>query len=115
MRAIPAMSFRAWLLGLVALAVLGLVAAIGDGALRPARAQDISEFRETLGNYGRWIAHPRWGEVWVPADVGPDWRPYRLGHWDYTEEWGWYWVADEEWGWIAYHYGRWVRDRELGW
>jgi hypothetical protein len=90
----------------------------GDASLRPAQAQEImAEFRETLGGYGQWVEHPRWGEVWVPDGVPADWRPYRSGHWVYTDEWGWYWVADEEWGWIAYHYGRWVFDHDLrlGW
>src|SRR5262249_48902152 len=50
-----------------------------------------------------------------PVGTQTDWRPYRFGHWVYTDEWGWYWIADEEWGWIAYHYGRWILDREFGW
>ena len=74
----------------------------------------IGEFRETLGAYGGWIEHPRWGAAWVPVGIPADWRPYRSGHWVYTDEWGWYWIAEEEWGWIAYHYGRWVFDRDLG-
>jgi len=103
------------LLAAVAIALFGLSGLFADASLRPARAQEtMAEFRETLGAYGRWIEHPRWGAVWVPAGIPVDWRPYRLGHWVYTDEWGWYWVADEEWGWIAYHYGRWVFDRDLG-
>src|ERR1700687_6013949 len=104
------------LLAAAAIAFVGLSGLFADASLRPVRAQEMmGEFRETLGAYGRWIEHPRWGAVWVPAGISGDWRPYRLGHWVYTDEWGWYWVADEEWGRIAYHYGRWVRDRELGW
>jgi hypothetical protein len=97
-------------------AALGLVDFIADGALRAALAQDLTvEFHDTLRSYGRWVEHPRWGAAWIPVDVPPDWRPYRFGHWVYTEEWGWYWVSDEEWGWITYHYGRWLWDRDLGW
>jgi hypothetical protein len=84
----------------------------------PAQAQGVSvsvEFRQALEPHGRWHRHQRWGEVWIPRDARGDWRPYTRGHWVYTEEWGWYWIADEEWGWIPYHYGRWVRDREVGW
>jgi hypothetical protein len=106
------------LLAAVAIALFGVTVFFADGALRPAHAQEMTvEFRETLGAYGQWVEHPRWGAVWLPANITPDWRPYRLGHWVYTDEWGWYWVADEEWGWIAYHYGRWVFDRDLrlGW
>ena len=104
------------LLTAAAIALLGWSGLFADASLRPAHAQDMMvEFRETLGAYGRWIEHPRWGAVWVPADIPVDWRPYRSGHWVYTDEWGWYWVADEEWGWIAYHYGRWLASPEYGW
>jgi len=103
------------LLAAAAIALFGLSGFLADAALRPAQAQEMMvEFRETLGAYGRWVEHPRWGAVWVPDGTPADWRPYRLGHWVYTDEWGWYWVADEEWGWIAYHYGRWLFDRDLG-
>jgi hypothetical protein len=100
-------------IAMVAFAVIGILA---DGSLWFARAQDEMsvEFREPLGGHGRWINHPRWGEVWIPAAMPGDWQPYRWGHWVYTDEWGWYWVADEEWGWITYHYGRWVLDRDFG-
>src|ERR1051326_3510495 len=110
--------FRNRAAGLLAAAVVafaGLSGLFADASLRPAHAQEMMvEFRETLGAYGRWVEHPRWGAVWVPDGMPGDWRPYRVGHWVYTDEWGWYWVAEEEWGWIAYHYGRWVFDRDLG-
>ena len=83
-----------------------------------AYAQISAEFREALSPYGHWERHPRWGEVWVPDDTPPDWRPYQYGHWVYTNEWGWYWISDseeEDWGWVTYHYGRWAHDRRLGW
>ena len=71
-----------------------------------AQAQDAIDFRVALEGYGQWVQHPRWGEVWIPEQVPPDWQPYRLGHWVYTEEWGWYWDSEEDFGWITYHYGR---------
>ena len=77
-----------------------------------------AEFRAALEPYGRWQRHARWGEVWTPADRPRDWRPYTVGRWAYTDDWGWYWVSDEpeaRWGWVAYHYGRWIFDNELGW
>jgi hypothetical protein len=85
--------------------------------MRQALAQDnsIDDFHESLAAYGQWVPHPRWGEVWIPANVPDDWAPYRYGHWVYTEEWGWYWVSDEDFGWITYHYGRWFPDPNLGW
>lgn len=77
-----------------------------------------AEFHAALEPYGRWQRHARWGEVWTPADRPRDWRPYTVGHWAYTDDWGWYWVSDEpeaQWGWVAYHYGRWIFDDALGW
>jgi hypothetical protein len=77
-----------------------------------------AEFRAALEPYGRWQRHARWGEVWTPADRPRDWRPYTVGHWAYTDDWGWYWVSDEpeaQWGWVAYHYGRWIFDDALVW
>jgi hypothetical protein len=83
-----------------------------------AHAQMRSEFRTALEPHGRWQQHSRWGEVWLPANRPRDWRPYTLGRWAYTDDWGWYWVSDDaeaSWGWVTYHYGRWVFDDELGW
>jgi hypothetical protein len=83
-----------------------------------AHAQVRSEFRTVLEPHGRWQQHARWGEVWLPANRPRDWRPYTVGRWVYTDDWGWYWVsgdAEASWGWVAYHYGRWVFDDEFGW
>lgn len=101
--------------GLVTLAVL-----VRPGTEK-AEAQGVSitvEFREALAPHGRWQRHARYGEVWIPARVDREWRPYTRGQWVYTDDWGWYWVSareEEQWGWVAYHYGRWVFDREVGW
>jgi hypothetical protein len=88
------------------------------GALTPAAAQISEDAQIALEQYGSWRPHPRFGEVWVPTGVPPDWRPYAYGHWVYTDEWGWYWVSDDveaDWGWVVYHYGRWAFDRGFGW
>jgi hypothetical protein len=84
----------------------------------PALAQTPDDFRIALESYGFWQPHPRWGEVWVPFGKPASWRPYTIGRWVYTDEWGWYWASgqdEEAWGWITFHYGRWVHDRRLGW
>jgi hypothetical protein len=87
----------------------------------PALAQRVSvsaEFRTALEPYGEFRQHRRWGDVWVPSDVRRDWRPYTVGRWIYSNDYGWYWEPDREeaeWGWVAYHYGRWVWDDDLGW
>lgn len=89
------------------------------GGATPAAAQQVSiEFRTALDPHGQWRRSSRWGDVWIPARVERNWRPYTAGHWVYTDDWGWYWVTDKpeaKWGWVVYHYGRWVLDPELGW
>ncbi len=103
-------------------AIVVTLAPVAGGLLlaTPAHAQmAVSiDFRPALAPYGRWQQHPRWGEVWIPSRVTRDWRPYTNGHWVYTDDWGWYWIAnadEDDWGWVAYHYGRWVFDRNFGW
>ena len=114
-------AFRRLLLGLLtslALAVVSLSVPVIPGAVTAAQAQMSAEFQEALDSYGHWARSERFGEVWVPDNVPPDWRPYQYGHWVYTDEWGWYWISDpeeEDFGWVVYHYGRWARSRELGW
>ncbi len=105
------------LLCIGALSAAGFATPFVPVMVAPALAQPApvsNEARLALEPYGRWVQHPRFGEVWVP-DVPDGWRPYTLGHWVYTEEWGWYWISDEEWGWVPYHYGRWFFDRDVGW
>jgi hypothetical protein len=106
--------------GLTAFAFIGgsISVPLVTASLTPAMAQSADEMQEALENYGHWVRHARYGEVWVPDGVPPDWRPYEYGHWVYTDDWGWYWISDEsedDWGWVVYHYGRWGFDREIGW
>jgi hypothetical protein len=77
-----------------------------------------ADFRIALEPHGAWRHNRRFGEVWVPVNRARDWRPYTVGHWVYTDDYGWYWVTDDQeadWGWITYHYGRWYRDADYGW
>ena len=110
------------LIGLAA----GSWAVVGPNSLivMPANAQasigesTAGDFHVALEPYGAWRHHRRFGEVWVPAHRARDWRPFTIGHWVYTDDYGWYWVTDEEeadWGWITYHYGQWYRDSDFGW
>jgi hypothetical protein len=104
-------------LGLDALVLLSFAPAGSTGTWAQAATVSV-EFRTALDPYGRWRRHDRWGDVWVPARVDRDWRPYTVGHWVYSDDYGWYWVADgreARWGWVVYHYGRWMLDPELGW
>lgn len=53
-----------------------------EGAQAPVLAQGVAvsaEFRTALAPYGRWEHHSRWGDVWVPASLARDWRPYTVG------------------------------------
>jgi uncharacterized protein DUF6600 len=76
---------------------------------------DIDTFYDELAPYGQWVWHPRFGYVWLPEDVSPRWRPYTIGRWTYTDEYGWYWDSYEPFAWAVYHYGRWGYDQDYGW
>jgi hypothetical protein len=100
------------------LLMAALAAPIALSALSPAQAQVSEEFQLALGPYGAFRQDPRFGDIWVPGGRPRGWSPYQVGHWVYTDDWGWYWVSDDDeadWGWVAYHYGRWAFDRSIGW
>ncbi|ODS01250.1 hypothetical protein AUC68_12890 [Methyloceanibacter methanicus] len=113
---------RLFLAGLVAMAsiaagVLGPGKAIAGGPVAPYAAADfeIDQFYDALAPYGDWVAQPRYGYVWYPHAVDPDWRPFTVGNWVYTDDYGWYWDSPEPFAWAVYHYGRWGYDRDYGW
>src|SRR5256885_11422604 len=64
------------------------------------------DFQRELEPYGRWMYHPRWGDVWRPERVGFGFRPYNNGYWTDTREYGWMWVSNDPWGDVTYRYGR---------
>ncbi len=69
-----------------------------------------------MGGYGDWDNDPTYGNIWVPRESDPNWRPYSHGRWTWVEPFGWTWVGSEPWGWAPYHYGTWVhRNRGWGW
>jgi hypothetical protein len=71
---------------------------------------------DALDRYGRWDTLPDSEPMWFPTSVPDDWAPYRFGHWDWIEPWGWTWVDDQPWGFAPFHYGRWVNiDGRWGW
>jgi hypothetical protein len=80
-----------------------------------AQQVNIDDFYDELDPYGQWVWHPRFGYVWLPERVSPNWRPYTVGHWEYTDEYGWYWDSKEPYAWAVYHYGRWGYDDDYGW
>jgi hypothetical protein len=85
------------------------------GAASAQETIDIDTFYDELAPYGEWVWHPRYGYVWLPDDVSPRWRPYTVGRWTYTDEYGWYWDSNEPFAWAVYHYGRWGYDPDYGW
>lgn len=83
-----------------------------------AQAQDASvsvAFRDSLAPHGSWATVSDYGRVWRPSHMPRDWRPYTRGHWEWTNDYGWYWHSDEPWGWITFHYGRWAWTDDDGW
>jgi Family of unknown function (DUF6600) len=113
----PARLTTGSLFGAALSAILGLTT-LAVAPPPPAMAQAdpaALEFREALDVYGSWLAHRRWGDVWIPASVPQGWQPYTNGRWVFTDEWGWYWVSEDPWGWITDHYGRWAFDDGVGW
>jgi hypothetical protein len=77
--------------------------------------EEAAYFHDDLAPYGTWIEVTEYGPCWQPSDCPPDWRPYTLGHWDYTVDGGWVWISDEPFGWCCYHYGRWAFVASYGW
>jgi hypothetical protein len=89
---------------------------LGVGGLAAAQESiDIDTFYDELAPYGQWVWHPRFGYVWLPETVSDNWRPYTVGRWTYTDEYGWYWDSYEPFAWAVYHYGRWGYDPDYGW
>lgn len=108
-----------WLIGTAILFSLTGIGLPGSGSTTQATSVAINTnlgfFYDRLSPYGDWREHARWGWVWCPRDVAVDWRPYTLGHWVYTDDFGWMWDSDEDWGWAPFHYGRWDWDDNFGW
>src|SRR5580704_4427345 len=63
---------------------------------------------EDLDDNGGWRDDSNYGHVWYPNQTPSGWAPYREGHWDWIDPWGYTWVDDSAWGYAPFHYGRWV-------
>ncbi len=95
-------------------AVAPAIFPLATEAQAASRSSATIDFYEDLAPYGNWVSyHDRY--VWLPKDVGEDWRPYTAGHWAYTRAHGWIWLSDERFGWATYHYGRWGHASDIGW
>jgi len=76
---------------------------------------ELEDFEGELDEYGDWVENDEFGYVWVPRNMGLDWRPYYWGRWSWLPMAGWSWLPYESWGWSTYHYGRWHWGMNLGW
>jgi hypothetical protein len=71
-------------------------------------------FYDELAPHGRWLLHPKYGDVWAP-NVQDEFTPYLTnGYWTVTQ-YGNTWVSNYDWGWATFHYGRWYFDEFEGW
>jgi probable HAF family extracellular repeat protein len=95
-----------------------------SGDVTQYRGQEQPASASNEGNYevfytklspeeGSWVEAGQYGYCFRPR-VSGDWRPYRDGHWIWTDR-GWYWESNERFGWATYHYGRWVDISGTGW
>ena len=84
-------------------------------AFDPPAGVHVGFFDSSLRPHGEWIEARPGFVVWRPFNVKPHWRPYMLGRWAWTDDYGWYWISDEPFGWVTYHYGRWYCDDYYGW
>lgn len=83
-----------------------------EDALPSARyvSRDMVGYQD-LDAYGTWQTDANYGPVWTPRDVPAGWAPYRNGHWESVQPWGWTWIDDAPWGFAPFHYGRWASVR----
>jgi hypothetical protein len=81
----------------------------------PAPQSVGADARAVLAQYGRFVQHERYGEVWLPTVTPAGWHPYPACHWVHTQRLGWYFDDKSAWGRIVHHYGRWTNDARLGW
>lgn len=63
---------------------------------------------QQLDAHGTWSQDASLGAVWYPNVTVADWAPYRHGHWNWVDPWGWTWIDDAPWGFAPFHYGRWA-------
>ena len=102
-------------IGLGGLLTVGTLPSRGD--LEVSAAVNIhatADFHAPLAPHGTWVEVDTYGRCWRPARVAVGWRPYVVGHWEWTDC-GWYWFSDEPWAWACYHYGSWVHHSHHGW
>lgn len=82
------------------------------------QAGPLERFRQTLAEFGAFVTHPLYGEVWKPSEQAapPGWSPYPVCHWRFDrEQRTWTFADPTPWGAIVHHHGRWANDPQHGW
>jgi Chaperone of endosialidase len=98
------------------LSAIALLPAVSRAAAQAQPRQGAtSDVQAVLSQYGNFVQHQKYGEVWVPSATPPGWHPYPPCHWIYTKQLGWYFDDKTPWGQIVHHYGRWSNDPQMGW
>jgi hypothetical protein len=74
------------------------------------------EYEHELSRHGRWRYNDSYNtHIWIPYNVGVDWRPYYHGRWIWNPYYGYVWNSFDSWGYFTHHYGRWHWDPFYHW
>ena len=74
------------------------------------------EYEHELSRNGRWRYNDTYNtNIWIPYNVGDDWRPYYYGRWVWNPFYGYTWCSFDSWGYFTHHYGRWQWDPFYHW
>jgi hypothetical protein len=74
------------------------------------------EYEHELSRHGRWRYNDTYNTyIWIPYNVGADWRPYYHGRWIWNPFYGYVWNSFDSWGYFTHHYGRWHWDPYYHW
>ncbi len=91
-----------------------VVPALAQQPQPPAAGAVANDVRAVLSQYGNFIQHQVYGEVWVPSVTPQGWHPYPPCHWVNSRQYGWYYDDKTPWGAVVHHYGRWTNDPQVG-
>jgi hypothetical protein len=74
------------------------------------------EYEHELSRHGRWRYNDTYNTyIWIPYNVGVDWRPYYHGRWIWNPFYGYVWNSFDSWGYLTHHYSRWHWDPYYHW
>ncbi|MDR4307906.1 hypothetical protein IHQ68_14890 [Chelatococcus sambhunathii] len=88
---------------------------VAPGVAHAQTAPTLEAMKQTLGQYGEFVTHEKYGDVWRPTVTPRGWHPYPACDWVFTKTYGWYFSDKTPWGAIVHHYGRWIHEADRGW